>query len=42
MARPRKMPIRGMMVTHFSRGSFFVSQGFSISPFFILRLWKYR
>lgn len=32
----------GMMVTHFSLGSLFSSQGFSTSPFFTLRERKYR
>jgi hypothetical protein len=32
--RPRKRPIRGMIVIHFSLESFFSNQGCSISPFF--------
>jgi len=35
------MPISGMMVTHFSFGSFRSSQGLSCSPFLIRREWKY-
>lgn len=31
----------GKMVTHFSFGSLFPSHGFSISPFFTRREWKY-
>src|SRR5450432_253242 len=42
MARPRKRPIRGIIVTHFSLGSFFVFQGWVIVPFGTLLEWKYR
>ena len=40
-ASPKKMPISGMIVTHFSFGSFTSSQGRSISPFLILLDRKY-
>ena len=34
--------MQGIMVTHFSRGSFLVSHGFDTSPFLIRLLWKKR
>lgn len=36
------MPMMGIIVDHFSLGSFLVSHGFSISSLLILREWKYR
>jgi hypothetical protein len=41
MAVPNARPINGMMVTHFSFGSFLANQGFSTSPFRTLLEWKY-
>ena len=34
--------MQGIMVTHFSRGSFLASHGFDTSPFLIRLLWKKR
>src|SRR6266566_4622062 len=41
MRRPMQMPRTGRIVTHFSLGSFFSSQGFTTSPFVTLLVWKY-
>jgi hypothetical protein len=38
---PKTKPTSGIIVTHFSFGSTFFSQGFSISPFLTLLEWKY-
>jgi hypothetical protein len=42
MPTPMSSPAHGIMVTHFSRGSFFASHGFDTVPFLTLLLWKYR
>lgn len=36
------MPIRGIIVTHFSLGFFFANHGFSTSPLRTRLEWKYR
>lgn len=41
MAIPANRPIIGIIVTHFSFGSFFASHGRSTSPFLTRREWKY-
>jgi hypothetical protein len=41
IANPTAKPIKGIMVTHFSFGSFFANHGRSTSPFFTRLEWKY-
>lgn len=40
-ASPMANPINGIIVTHFSFGSFFATHGFSTSPFLTRLEWKY-